>query len=195
MFKKLALSLSIALMPQVLFGAKPTTTLQEIQDYLNQTRSMEAPFEQISPNGQNRLGTFKLLKPGKLLLTYNKSKDKIFTHNGIMYFSNGNPQDLTQTQLDQTIADVLISEFIILDHPDILVGPFEDDGQRVSLTVKKRGMEEAGTMTMVFQKSPLRFIQWKIIDAQGQKTIVNLKGLKENSFKHLDTNPQFLVKN
>ena len=191
MFKKFLFSMAVCLCPHGLMAA--ATTLQEIQDYLNQTRSMEAPFEQLSPNGENRLGNFKLLKPGKLLLQYNKSKEKIFTHEGTMYFANGNTQDLTQTQLDQSIADILIAEFIVLDHPDILVGPFEDDGQKVSLTVRKRGMEEAGTMTLVFHKNPLKLVQWKIIDAQGQKTIVNLKNLRENTLKCLETDPGILI--
>jgi outer membrane lipoprotein-sorting protein len=191
MLKNLALSFCLLILPQALIAK--TTTLSEIQDYLNQTRSMEAPFEQLSPNGDNRLGLFKLLKPGKLLLTYRDSPDKIFTNDGVMYFANGSTQDLTQTQLDQTVADILISEFIVLDHPDIIVGPFEDDTQKVSLTLKKRGLEEAGTLTMVFQKAPLKLIQWKIVDAQGQKTIVNLKGLKENSIKQLDTDPKAIL--
>lgn len=189
-FKLLTIS---ALSVQTLSAANETANLNQIQDYLNRTRSMEANFEQLSPNGELRTGLFELFKPGKLRLKYNKSKESIFSDNGVMYFYNGSTKDLTQTQLDQTVADILISEFVMLDTPDIKIKKFEDDGVKVTLELSKANMEDAGSITLVFSKNPLKLVQWKVIDAQNQKTVVLLKNLKENTLKNLETDPGVIM--
>ena len=50
------------------------------------------------------------------------------------------------------------------------------DGNKILLTISKKGNEDLGALTLVFQKSPsLQLIQWIILDPQHKKTIVNLE--------------------
>jgi len=170
------------------------TSLSDIEKYLNSFRSFEGRFEQLTSGGELLKGSLKLLKPGKLRLDYqHPSTQLIFSNDSILYVFDYATQDLTQIPLDQSLADVLLAEFIMINDETFTINNFEENPTTLRLSLSKKDNPDTGQLTLVFQKNPLKLVQWIIVDFQNQKTVVNLYDIKIDSLAHLETQPQQLL--
>lgn len=169
------------------------TSLSQIETYLNSIQTLQGNFQQMSPSGELMRGHFAIQKPGRMRLDYTSpSSQIIFAHEGQLYFYDQNTLDLSQTSLDQSLAEFLLRNNIEFNET-IKVKSFVEDEETVALTLQKAGGEDLGELSLVFQLNPLRLIQWMIVDAQGQKTVVNLSNTKKNQSVQITTDPQQIV--
>lgn len=174
--------------------ALAVTTLTQIETYLNSFRSLAGDFEQLTSGGELTQGSIKLLKPGQLILDYNKPATQlIFSDDGILYVYDKATLDVNQLPLDQSLADVLLAEFIMINEDVFTITDFHETQTVVKLSLGKHNCADSGTVTLVFNKNPLRLVQWIIVDFQNQRTVVNLRNVKLNTLQVMDTDPTKLI--
>lgn len=150
------------------------TSLASIERALNGFKSLGGGFTQISPSGERLEGRFSLSKPGLLRLDYDApSHQQIFTHKGTLYFYDRKTKDVSETPLESSMAQFLLAEHLRFDER-VFVETFEEDEQIIRLTLRKPRNHDLGSLTLIFDRASLNLIQWIIVDAQGQRTVVNL---------------------
>jgi outer membrane lipoprotein-sorting protein len=170
------------------------TSLGKIEDYLNSFRSLHGDFQQLSPDGSLVSGDFFIDKPGRMRLDYkHPSSQIIFSHDGVLYLYDASTKEVSQTELSQSIADLLLREAVQLESNDVKIKNFEEDDQTVHLTLQKAGGEDLGELTLVFNQKPLKLIQWVIVDPQSQRTEVTVSNLQKNKPISKTTDPQEII--
>lgn len=172
------------------------TSLEQIQNYLNGFKTLKGDFEQQSPNGAVVKGRFAIQKPGKIRLDYAApSSQIIFSHDGVLYIYDKSSRDVSQMDLNQSLAEFLLRSNIDFESEGIKIKRFEEEDNTVELTLQKAGSEDIGELTLVFQRKPLQLIQWVIVDAQNQRTVVDIDNLKRNQSFALTTDPNQIIGN
>lgn len=166
------------------------TSLEQIQAYLNGFQTLRGDFVQQSPNGTAN-GNFAIQKPGRMRLDY--GSQTIFSHDGVLYIYDKSSRDTSQMELSQSPAEFLLRSHIDFEQEGIRVKRFEEDDQTVELTLQKVGSEDGGDITLIFQKKPLQLVGWVVVDAQSQKTIVDVDNLKKNQSFTLITDPAQII--
>lgn len=169
-------------------------SLAQLEKALNNFKSLGGTFVQLSPSGERQTGRFKISKPGLLRLDYDApSKQLIFSHAGVLYFYDRGSKDLAKMPLEQSMAHLLLTDHLRFDDK-VFVEAFEEDEEIVRLVLRKAAQMELGSLTLIFNRTTLDLIQWIIVDAHGQRTVVNLttrhKSMKPMS---IETNPRQLI--
>lgn len=169
------------------------TSLEQIQTYLNGFKTLKGDFEQQSPNGSIVKGHFAIQKPGRMRLDYFNSPQTIFSHDGILYIYDKSSQDVSQMELNQSLAEFLLRSDIDFDSEGIKIKRFEEDDKSVELSLQRVGSEDIGEITLFFQRKPLQLIGWSIVDAQNQRTVVDVDNLKRNQSFTMITDPSQII--
>jgi len=151
-----------------------------IQDYLNGITSLQAEFSQSNDNGEYRHGTLKMLRPGKMHVTYDApSKDFIVADGHFVNIWDGEMQQQTSVPIDASIGDLLLRDNIKLSG-DVTVTNIERTPGRIELTMTATKDVGAGQLTFVFEDKPLKLRAWRVLDPQARTTTVNLENMKEH---------------
>lgn len=152
--------------------------LSHVESYLTTLKTLQASFKQWDQNGALTTGTLYLQRPGHIRMIYNKpSKLVILADGETLFFIDRSTKDLSYSPIGQSPASFLLDASINFQE-NFKIKNFEVDGNKVKLTLSKKGHEDLGALTLVFRKSPsLQLVQWIILDPQHKKTIVNLEGI------------------
>ncbi len=152
--------------------------LSHVESYLNKLKTLQASFKQWDQNGALTTGTLYLQRPGHIRMTYNKpSKLVILADGETLFFIDRATKDLSYSPIGQSPASFLLDAHIDFQK-GFKIKSFHVDGNKIKLTIRKKGNDDLGALTLVFRKSPsLQLIQWIILDSQNKKTIVNLEGV------------------
>lgn len=156
------------------------TDLARIEHYLNHLKSISADFLQIDDNGGIMRGSIALQRPGKMRVDYDPpSKDFIIADGKTVHIWN---EDLkSQTNVDQGSS---LAEFILRDpvklSGDVVVTSVKHFPAKIEVTLVQKDDAGAGKLTLVFEDRPLKLRQWKVFDAQGHTTGVNLENVRED---------------
>lgn len=151
--------------------------IDSAEKYLNSITGLSGKFIQTA-NGKNEKGTFSMLRPGKVRLDYNNLPIQLIADGSDLYFFDKSLDQITTVPLTSTPAGILIRENIDLRNADINVIDTADMDKVFSLKMNLRGQEGLGTMTVVFDKNPVKLNSWTVVDATGAKTDVAFDGLK-----------------
>lgn len=176
----------------LVFFITPTyadTSLAQIEAYLNGFRTLEGDFQQNAPNGASQ-GRFAIRKPGKIRLDYD-SGQVIFSHDGVLYIYDPTSRDVSQINLNQSLAGFLLQDHINLNDATIK----NENENTIEVVLQNPGSDDIGELTLVFQKKPLKLIQWSIVDAQNQTTDVHLNNLQKNTGIQIVTDPNTIMGN
>jgi outer membrane lipoprotein-sorting protein len=146
-----------------------------IEDYLNQLSGFRAEFSQQNDNGVYRHGKLEMLRPGKMRVTYDApSKDFIVADGHFINIWDGEMKQQTSVPVDASLGDILLREKIVFSG-DVTVTQIERGAAKIAITVAQTNDKNAGQITFVFEDKPLVLRGWRIHDAQGQTTSVNLE--------------------
>ena len=150
--------------------------LSHVESYLNTLKTLQATFKQWDQNGALTTGILYLKRPGHIRMTYDKpSKLVILADGETLFFIDRATKDLSYSPIGQSPASFLLDPHIEFQK-NFTIKSFKIDGNKILLTISKKGNEDLGALTLVFRKSPsLQLIQWIILDPQHKKTIVNLE--------------------
>lgn len=150
----------------------------KIENYLNTLKTAQARFVQTTHDGTQLVGTFYLERPGKLRFEYDPPIEDFVVADGFfIYFYDAELGEQTNAPIGQTLADFLLRSDIKLSD-DVTVDSIKRGGGYLQVTLSQTADPAAGTLMLAFTEDPLTLKKWRVIDAQGLITEVELFYLK-----------------
>lgn len=175
--------------------------LNKIENYLNNINTLEASFVQMSSNGGSAEGKIFIEKPSKIRMEYTAPDHLLIVGNGEYIIYNDKELDqITNIDYKDIPATMILSNKIKFDGKNLKVTDFYKDGGQTSVTVEMPKSPGVKPITLIFDNSPFRLKQWKVIDQQNIEVTISLfdaeqdKKLSENLFKFnkkTEKNPSF----
>ncbi len=154
-------------------GQRPPSIVKA-EDYLRTLTTARARFLQTSQDGTQLIGNFYLNRPGKLRFEYDDPvKDFIVADGFFIYFYDAELGEQSNALIGQTLADFLLRPDIRMDG-DVLVKNIQRGGGLLQITLAQTADPEAGSLTLGFEENPMRLKKWRVNDAQGMITEVEL---------------------
>lgn len=175
--KKLIVFMMTVLLSGGAYAAVDNDLVSRAEKYLNSVTGLSGKFSQRSGNTTMH-GTFAMLRPGRVRLDYDNAPIQLISDGDDLYFFDKSLDQITTVPLTSTPAGILVRKKIDLKNADINVVNTKDDDKTFALEMNLRGQEGLGTMTVVFNKSPVAIDSWTVVDATGAKTDVSFEGLK-----------------
>jgi len=169
-----------------------------IEQYLNNIKTLQARFLQISSNGDFSEGTLYFSKPGKMRLEYDDPNPMVIVADGSnLGFYDKELDQVSYFDLDSTQAAVLLRENISFFSKDIIISAFEHGPGVLRLTIIKGGNPLEGNFTLIFADKPLSLKKWTVTDAQGIITNLSLLDPRygiplKNDLFEIHVTPDFL---
>lgn len=167
--------------------AKPATLTERdrkdiarIGAYLNNLKSVSADFLQVSDRGDLRYGTIAIQRPGKMRVAYNPPQpDLIIADGSTVHIWDAEMKTQTNVPVGDGIAQLILREAITLDG-DVTITHFVRFPAKMELSVVATNAPGDGELTLIFEDKPLALRQWRVLDAQGHTTGVNLQNARED---------------
>ena len=160
----LGISLGIASGPS--WGQERSLLLQ-IQDYMNQIKTLRAHFTQTSQDQPTAQGLIFLSRPGKMRVVYQSpTKDYIVADGSTLYYWDDELEQVSRIEQRETLAEVLLAETFLFNQT-VKVHSLIASPESVRVTVTKLGNPELGRLTLVFDRDPFALSYWIVIDPQG----------------------------
>lgn len=152
--------------------------IKKVEDYLQNLGSAQARFVQTTNDGTQLVGTFYLERPGKLRFEYDPPLEDFVVADGLfIYFYDAELGEQTNAPIGQTLADFFLRKNIKLEG-DITVASLKRGGDFLQVELKQTDDPDAGSLTLAFKEDPLTLSKWRIVDAQGLITEIELFYLK-----------------
>lgn len=195
-FALLVLALPAAAKLEPVQDASAETT--KIETYLNTLKTVQARFVQTTHDGTQLVGTFYLERPGKLRFQYDPPIEDFVVADGFfIYFYDAELGEQTNAHIGSTLADFLLRADINLSE-DVSVKNIRRGGGYLQVELTQSADPAAGTLMMAFTEkdSGLELKKWRVIDAQGLITEVELFYLKSGIahpaglFSYIDPNKE-----
>ncbi|SNT13703.1 MULTISPECIES: outer membrane lipoprotein carrier protein LolA [unclassified Azospirillum] len=156
--------------------------LAKAETYLNGITSLKSDFIQTADNGQSARGTFTLLRPGRMRISYAPPVENFIVADGkFVYFWDAEVKEQQNAPIGSTLADFLLRDKITLSGDVKITQVARDDGL-LEITLVQAKDPGLGSLTLVFEETPFGLRKWRVLDAQGKLTEVALQ------------NPEFGVK-
>ena len=160
---------------QTVFSEQDKADIARIETYLNDLKSISADFLQVDDQGDMMRGTIEIQRPGKMRVTYAPpSKDFIVADGDFVHIWDSSLKSQTNVPEDSSLANFILRKNISLN-TGVTVTKFQRFPGKLELTLVQTDDAGLGQLTLVFEDKPLLLRQWKVLDAQGRTTGVNLE--------------------
>lgn len=155
--------------------------LSKIEDYLNNIKSLQAGFVQMSSNGGTAEGKIYISKPSKIRMEYTAPEPLLIVGNGdyIIYYDKELDQ-ITNIDYKDIPATVILTKKIKFDGEDLKITDLYKDSGQTSITVETPKTPGVKPITLIFDNDPLRLKQWKVIDQQNIEVTVSLYDIEQD---------------
>ncbi|MCW5773003.1 MAG: outer membrane lipoprotein carrier protein LolA [Rhodospirillaceae bacterium] len=174
----MALALAIPAQAQTL-SAQDRADVARVEAYINRITTFKADFTQIAPNGQTARGTIWIMRPGRLRVEYRPPvKLRIFATPKLLIVEDCKVKEPQYLPLTSTPAGILIQSRITLSG-EFRVAQVKRENRWLTIRIVEASSPEKGSMSLVFNREPLRLIGWTVIDQSGAPTQVSLENIQE----------------
>lgn len=154
--------------------------LAKVENYLQNLKTAQARFVQTTHNGQQLVGTFSLKRPGKLRFEYDPPVKNFVVADGMfIYFYDGELEEQTNAPIGTTLADFFLRKNFSLSE-GLTVKEAKRAGGLLQVQVVQSDDPEGGSLSFAFTENPLELKRWRVIDAQGLITEVELFYIKRD---------------
>lgn len=162
-------------------SAEDRAVLAQAQTYLQNLTSAQGDFIETGPGGQRRSGKFYLQRPGKMRFEYTSPAGLLVVSDG----SNVKRYDprlnvFRQVPLGQTPLSTFLARNVRLDQ-GVRIDRVTRTSDGFALTARDSRRPNDGAVVLAFAGSPLRLVEWTIIDPQGARTRTQLTNLRSAS--------------
>lgn len=158
----------------------PQNLVARVESYFDAFDTVQARFVQTAPDGAQRIGTFYMDRPGKLRFDYDPpSKDQVVADGVQLYYYDSELKQTSSAPIGRTLADFLLRKKVRLSD-DVKVTDVKEGGGLTQISMVQRADEGAGTLTLGFSDQPWGLKKWRIVDAAGQITEVELFDIRQN---------------
>ena len=166
----------------VLALEKDAQKVQQVEDYLNNVRTLKASFVQTASNGSTAEGKLFVEKPNKIRMEYNAPTNVLIVGNGDYIIYNDKDLDqVTNIDYDDIPASLILANNIRIDGKQIKVSNYYEDDGSVVITLRYPSKPEIAPITMTFTKKPFALRQWSIVDPQSVEVIVSLYDVESDT--------------
>ena len=173
--KKITLMLFVlALVPSVLY-AKNDDDLKNIEEYLNNIKTLEADFIQTASNGNNSNGKIYIQKPNKVNMQYDEATNISIIGDGkYVVYHDKDLDQVTHISYKDIPATLILGNDIKIDGKNIKATNFYKDVSTTSVVLEYVDNDNVGPITLIFNNNPFELKQWKIVDPQGVEIVLSL---------------------
>jgi outer membrane lipoprotein-sorting protein len=178
-----ALFLAAPLVLAAPLPAQAQTGLAQVQAHLRAVQTMTASFRQTDARGRSLNGTLTIKRPGRIRFDYGRAANMLIVGDGraltFLDYSVGQRQ---RWPINDSPLSVLLNPSQDLSR---FARVIQDDPRTLLLQARDPRRREFGTITIRFAKSPaapggLILQGWNTVDAQNNRTVVNLSGQRFN---------------
>ena len=149
-------------------------TITRIERYLNDIKTMQARFVQVSSNGAYAEGELYLDRPGHLRFDYDPPSPVLIIANGLsLLYYDEELKEATFLPLWETPLWFLIREEVRLDD-NVDIVALEEALGTLRVTLRDPEAPDGGEVTLIFSDEPLTLKKWELTDPQGIQTQVSL---------------------
>jgi outer membrane lipoprotein-sorting protein len=142
--------------------------------YLNRIKTLQARFVQVSSNGAYAEGQVHVRRPGRMRFEYDPPHPILIIADGInLLYYDRELKQATFIPLWETPLWFLIRKRVDLSG-SIEVTDVSLATGVVRITVREKGADEVGAVTLTFSDQPFALRSWEVTDAQGVTTRVSL---------------------
>ncbi|MDD5587050.1 MAG: outer membrane lipoprotein carrier protein LolA [Alphaproteobacteria bacterium] len=153
--------------------------IARIEKYLNELKSVAAGFTQVNDMGEFRHGKIAIQRPGKMRVTYDPpQKDFIVADGTFVHIWDAGMEQQTNVPVGSSIAEFILRDPIKLSG-DVTVTKFVRFPAKLELSIVSAKDPGDGELTLIFEDKPLQLRQWRVLDALGRTTGVNLENARE----------------
>lgn len=133
---------------------------------------------QANSNGAIRYGDLAIARPGKMRITYRPpDRDFLVADGRFIHMWDDEIQSQTSLPLSSGPASFLLRDPINF-HDDVILTGFNRTKNHVEITLTSRENPDEGTLTLIFEDGPVVLRQWRVLDAQGNITGVQLENIQ-----------------
>jgi outer membrane lipoprotein-sorting protein len=174
----LTIAFLLIFMPAAIAEA-PLPEVTAVEAYLNGISTLRARFVQTANDGQQTSGTFMLKRPGRLRFEYDPPvKDFIVADGRFVHYYDGQMKQESSAPISRSLADFFLRENLKLSG-GVSVSDIKREDGLLYMTLLQSKDPLAGSLTLMFGENPLELKKWRIVDAQGQVTNIELSGTKQ----------------
>ncbi len=171
---------------------------QKLQDYLNSLRSFRSRFMQIGDDISITRGILSIKRPGQLRLDYTEPKGSFMVADGsFLHHWDAEMEQSSSIPLEDTLANFILRDQLDLEK-NVMITSLSNHSGITEMVLRDSENPETGSLTLVFNASPLILRQWLITDMHGNVTRVFLEQLENDVALDTDLfnfrNPEFLKK-
>lgn len=176
-FFYISLLLNIALSNNNVFAsvdAECEEILPEVEQYLNNIKSIKSEFSQIAPGGEVSEGVFYLKRPGKMKIKYKKPNLLITVNGNVLAYEDQELEEISYIRTNTTPASLLTRKNISFSAKDIELTRCEFLGKNLVISVLKKNQKDAGEFSLVFSKNPIKFVKMQVTSNTDEIYKINL---------------------
>ncbi|QNT78034.1 LolA family protein [Entomobacter blattae] len=153
--------------------------VKKVEDWMNSVSTLKARFQQIAQNGSRTTGDAWIERPGKMRFQYDKPSPLLLVANeGKLIFNDSQLDQTTTIPLNKTPLGLLLRENLRLSG-DVTITGFQQTNGFVMVRVIRSNAPGEGNLTLVFWQNPFALRGWRVVDAQGRQTQVDLFELQK----------------
>lgn len=156
-------------------SAAERAEIGRVEAYLNDLRTVQARFLQVSSTGEMAEGTLYIQRPGRLRIEYDPPVPVLIVANrGLLNYLDKELEQVSKVPLGSTPAGILVGDRIALLSDEFIITDFAHESQAIRLTLARADDPLEGSLTLVLSDRPLELRKWLVTDAQGVTTTVSL---------------------
>lgn len=167
--------------------AQKASDIRQIENYLNNLKSLNANFVQMASNGTTSEGRLFIQKPNKIRMEYAAPVSVLIVGNGdYIVFNDKELDQVTNIDYEDIPATMILKDNIKIDGQNLKVTDFVKDAGTTSVTLEYTQDSDMGPITLVFNNNPFELKQWKVVDPQSVEIALSLYDIEQN--QKLDEN-------
>jgi outer membrane lipoprotein-sorting protein len=172
----LALLLLLSAVPA--YAAKPKPDPAAAEAYLSGIRSMKARFTQVDGMGNTLTGDFFLKRPGKMRFQYDPPVTDFIVADGLfIHYYDGQMKQASNAPIGQTLANFFLRKELSFSG-ELSISRVKRDAGLLQVTLVQKEDPAGGALTLFFGEKPMRLEKWRVVDAEGAVTDVNLTNIE-----------------
>lgn len=156
----------------LLDAQQKAAVVDRVEAYLNSLGTMVAEFMQTSPDGTVGYGRFFLSRPGKLRWQYDPPIPILIVVNGsVLAYHDYELDQVSHVPTSSSLVGLFARDRIDL-HKDLVVSNIMQGSGVVRLTLRQKGSEEEGALSLILDRDPMIIRKLEVVDATGQLTTI-----------------------
>ncbi len=159
-------------------GQERDALLARASRALDQVRTVEAKFRQVSPRGEITTGTMTMARPGRLRIEYDAPSPLLVVSDGTkVTIADRAFKSFDSVPLRATPLFFVLKSNVDLTR-DAAIADVTRQGDSVFITARDRKREMDGQITLELRGPTLQLAGWRIVDGQNGATSILLQDAK-----------------